>query len=501
MPLIRKNIIANLIGSAWVALISIAFIPLYLHFMGMESYGLVGFYLTLQALFSVLDMGLTATVSRELARLSSFPDKAGEMRDLVRTLEVIYWAISLLILLFVALFAPWIASEWLNVTTLSNETVQLSLILMGVMIALRMPYGFYSGVLLGLQSQVLLNSIKIIVETLKSGGAVLILWLVSPSIVSFFIWQLMASIIGLCLMAAVSWQQLPSGGRSQFQFSILRGVWRFTAGMSGIAITAMILTQSDKIMLSKMLSLEVFAYYALASSVALGLYVIISPIFSAVYPKLSQLVANNDNNALIMLYHNSCQLMTVIVMPIALVICFYSENLLQIWIQDTDISSQAAPLLSLLIIGTAMNGMMNIPYALQLAYGRPKLIVYMNITAIIVLLPPLMWAASVYGALGGALIWLILNIGYVVLGVFFIHQNALKTELLSWVIYDVGLPSLSAFVVTVTLWSFLPRGMEDGAYFIWIFVSYLLALIATLLTAANMRNLLVKQWKTNLSRD
>lgn len=62
MSLVRKNIIANLTGSGWVALMSFAFVPLYIHFMGIESYGLVGFYLTLQALFAVLDMGLTATV-------------------------------------------------------------------------------------------------------------------------------------------------------------------------------------------------------------------------------------------------------------------------------------------------------------------------------------------------------------------------------------------------------------------------------------------------------
>lgn len=499
MSLVRNNIIANLIGSGWVALISIAFIPLIIHFIGIESYGLVGFYLTLQALFAVLDMGLTATVSRELARLTLTSDKSQEMRNLVRTLEMMYWGIALLILLVVVLLAPWVSTRWLNVSVLSDEDVRFTLILMGIMIALRMPYGFYSGALLGLQHQVLLNVIKITVETLKSGGAVLILWLLSPTIISFFIWQASVSGVGLFLIAVVLWRQMPAGISPKFQFRTFKKIWHFTVGMSGISITAAILTQSDKLVLSKMLSLENFAYYALASSISMGLYVIISPIFSAVYPKFSQLVAGNDDSALTVLYHKSCQFMTVLVMPVALVICFYSETLLEIWTQDIDVSKQAGPILSLLIIGTALNGMMNIPYALQLAYGHPKLVVYMNIIAIVVLLPPLMWATSIYGAMGGAMIWVMLNVGYVVFGTIAVHRKALSSEWRGWAVYDFGLPSLCALAITMLLWFVKPTNIADAGQLGWIIVIYLLTLIATLLSAAEMRKMLLSLWKNKLN--
>ena len=41
--------------------------------------------------------------------------------------------------------------------------------------------------------------------------------------------------------------------------------------MSGIAVLAVILTQMDKVILSRMLPLEMFGYYALASTVATSL--------------------------------------------------------------------------------------------------------------------------------------------------------------------------------------------------------------------------------------
>ena len=59
--------------------------------------------------------------------------------------------------------------------------------------------------------------------------------------------------------------------KAVFQKQLLKGIWRFTAGMSGISILAVILTQLDKVILSKMLSLEMFGYYTLASMVAMSL--------------------------------------------------------------------------------------------------------------------------------------------------------------------------------------------------------------------------------------
>ena len=75
---------------------------------------------------------------------------------------------------------------------------------------------------------------------------------------------------------------------------------------------AVILTQLDKIILSKVLTLEAFGYYSLAWMVASGLYYVVSPIFSALFPRFSQLATLDNSQALIQLYHRSCQLMSVI---------------------------------------------------------------------------------------------------------------------------------------------------------------------------------------------
>lgn len=489
MSLVRKNIAANLIGNIWVALVSIAFIPLYIHFMGMESYGLVGFYVTLQALFAVLDMGLTATVSRELARLSVSTDNGQEMRDLVRTLEVAYWGIALAIMLVVILMAPWIASNWLNVEQLSIETVHQAIVLMGLMIALRMPYGFYGGGLLGLQHQVLLNVIKVAVETLRSGGVVLVLWWVSSEITAFFLWQLLISACGILVLALSLWRRLPKAtDHPRCQFSIFSRLWRFAAGMGVIAVLSSILVQMDKAILSKMVTLETFAYYSLASTVAVGLYMIIGPLFSALYPRFTQLLANQNLIELRDLYHKGCQMMTVLVMPVALAVSFFSDELLQLWVRDEAVVRNTAPILSLLILGTALNGMMNLPFALQMAHGWTRLAIGMNVVAILLLLPALFLAVKSYGVLGAASIWLLLNVGYIVFGLILMHRKIFRGELISWVANDFGLPSVAVVGVMAGFVFLMPQEATELVRLAWILLAVLVAFCVAVWVAPAIRN-------------
>lgn len=493
MSLVRRNIVANAIGSGWAALLLLAFVPLYIHFMGVEAYGLVGFFATLQVVFSVLDLGLTGTLSRELARLSALGEAgAGQMRNVVRTLETVYWALAGLIVTVVALAADWIATGWLNTNQLPPEVVRLSVTLMGAVIAFRMPYGFYSGGLIGLQRQVLLNGMKIGVETFRNGGGVLVLWLLAPTITAFFTWHALASMIGAFLFRLVLWRHLPPADTpARFAPALFGQLWRYGAGLGGIGILAMLVVELDKVILSKMLPLEEFGYYMLASTLALGINLIIVPIFSAMLPRLTQLVAGGDDAGLRQLYHKGCQLMTVLVMPVALGLCFFSEPILHIWTRNATIAQFAAPLLSLLSVGTALNALMNVPYALQLAHGWTKLALISVAVAVVVLVPALIWMIAHYGAIGAASIWVMLNLGTMLFSLPIIHARFLRGEFRRWLLADFASPTAAVLAVVGLGWAFMPLDMGMGGQAAWILASVLASLLGGGMLAPVTRSLLL----------
>jgi len=427
---------------------ALAFIPLYIKFMGAESYGLVGIFATLQAMFVLLDMGLSTTLTREMARLSVLEGKELEMRNLVRTLELIYWSVAVLIGIVILILSPFIAEHWVKASQLSTQTIKQALIIMGFAMALQWPAAFYRGGLTGLQKQVMLNAINIGISTLRGGGAVLILWLISPTIQAFFSWQIIISLLNTGCFAYYLWKQFPRiEMKPSFQKKLLAGIWRFAAGMSGITVLATILTQVDKVILSKMLPLEMFGYYTLAGVVAMSLFRLIGPVFSAIYPRLTQLVSLVDQEGLKQLYHKSCQLMSVLILPATVVVALFSYEILLIWTQNPVTAEKTHLLVSILICGTALNGLMNIPYGLQLAHGWTRLAFNTNLIAIVILVPIVIFLTRRFGVVGGASGWVILNAGYVLFTIYFMHKRLLPTEKWRWYWQDVGVPLVSSLLI------------------------------------------------------
>ena len=56
--MLRTNILANLIGNGWIALLTLVATPIQIHLLGVEAYGLVGLITVLQIVFATLDLGL-----------------------------------------------------------------------------------------------------------------------------------------------------------------------------------------------------------------------------------------------------------------------------------------------------------------------------------------------------------------------------------------------------------------------------------------------------------
>lgn len=136
---IRANLAANVVGALWAALIQVAVIPFYIRLMGIEAYGLIGFFVVLQSALQLLELGLGPTANRELARYSAQAAKATEARDFLRTFEVPFWAAGGLAAATIVGLAPLISAHWLRASTLSPQVVVTAVQLMGLMAALQLP--------------------------------------------------------------------------------------------------------------------------------------------------------------------------------------------------------------------------------------------------------------------------------------------------------------------------------------------------------------------------
>jgi O-antigen/teichoic acid export membrane protein len=438
---IKINLASNFVGRVCVGIISMISVPIYIHLLGMEAYGLVGVGVTLTALAQVLDLGLSTTMSREMARLSSLSGAEQEARDLVRTLESIYWLIGITAALAIIMLAPFIAHRWVHAQGLSPHTVQWAIILLGGIFAFQWPDSFYAGGLMGLQRQVAINCIRVATAIGLMAGSLLILKLVSNSILAFFTWQIIGYGAQTITLMILVWRFLPPSPRpAKFDTGLLAKNMRFTAGVSGVMLMSVVLTQLDKVLLVNQLPLKLFGYYALATALASNLLFPVPPIVTAVFPRMAQLAAAKNTKELTLLYHKSCQLLSLVIIPTWIIVAVFSRQILLLYLHNAETAQHVYMLLSLLLTGSALNALVTLPFFLQLAYGYTRLSLYKSTLSVIIFVPALSWMLHRYQAEGAAWMWILLNGSYVIFEIPLMHRRLLRGETRQWYLRDVGLP-------------------------------------------------------------
>jgi O-antigen/teichoic acid export membrane protein len=455
--LIRQNALANLLGHGWATALQLVLTPFYIRFLGIEAYALIGFYLMLVATVQIFDFGLSQTLNRELSRLSVNAQEFRRSRDLLRTLECIYWPVVVVVCSFLLILTPALARGFLN-------------------------------------AQVLANGLRIFLSTLTGVGAILVILFVSRSIIAFFWWQAICAAVALVVFSFALYRSLPDQThKARFRSELLAKVWRFATGITAISLSALILTQFDKWILAKILPLAAFGYFMLAVTVAGGLNLMVTPLFNAVFPRFSGLVAEGKEDTLLGLYHLATAAMAVFLLPVTLCLCLFANEVLFIWTANPEVAHQSGPLLAVLVLGTALNGLFHIPYALALAKGQTGFVALMNFVAIAILVPAVWYFAGLYGAIVAAVSWFALNLAYLFVFVPIVHRQFHARDRVQWIVRDIGEPlALSLLVLGLARW-LLPEGLGRLATTGYIGAALLAAVLVTVGLSPRVRRL---AWET-----
>ncbi len=446
---IPRNLAFGLTASIWSALIGLAVVPIYLKSLGVEAYGLIGVYSSAAALFSLLDFGLAPAINREVAR-STAQGNMHPARELLHTLAVVYWSMAFAIMALMMIVAPVVAKAWLNTRHLPETTITTSLMLIGLAIACRWPHSLYVGALIGAERLALVSVISMFMSLLGSGGAVAVLVWITPDIEAFFLWQCVVGMVHVVVLRAAAWRVLGRGASRGFSTDALRGIWRFSAGSSGVAVTALLLTQIDKVILSGVLSLAAFGEYTLATVVVSAIYLAVNPVFNVIYPRFTMLVASRDEVTLQSLYRIGTQVFAATLFPVCMVIAVFSEEIVAVWTGSREIAGRISLVVALLAAGSALHSVMYFPYALQLAYGLPRMPLQINLLLLAIAVPAIAVLSWLHGAIGGAAAWFLLFTVYLLLGAWMTHRVLLVGLGAKWLLVDVGRPlaiALSAGIV------------------------------------------------------
>ncbi len=410
-PAIARNIAANAIGGALTMALTLLAVPIQTRLLGVETYGLLAFMASLQALASLLDLGLGTTAVRELSSDHS-PQRQGSA-PLIAMLHGAYWALGLAVGVLLVAAAPAIATHWIQPGGVDPGLVTWALRMTGATLAVRWPVAFYAGVLTGLQRLDVLNLIKIAVTVLRLGGgiAVLLAW---PQLAALLIWLLIVATLEVVLMAVACRRLLPAIGRvPRLEAAALARIWRYAAAVNLIAVQSIIITQADRLLLGRLTSREELGNYAIAYNLAMGISLIQGFVTAALMPALSADASAGRWDELRLRFEKGTQVLLFATALPAGMLMFFSAQLLAFFL-PAEVVAGAAPIMTWLAVGFLLSVVSAMPFVLALAVGRTRPALITNSVVPLLYLPALWLLIEHHGGLGCAWGWAGLGLVYTI---------------------------------------------------------------------------------------
>lgn len=483
-----------------MALAGILTVPLYAKYLGAEAYGIVGVYAMLQAWFQALDIGLSTTLSRESSLYHADHAREKTFLRVKRIMEKFFYAAGAGAIVFFAVSKDWIADHWLNVKSDSIDEVKISLLLIGVVIAVRWCSCLYRGIVTGFEQQVWLGQLNVCVATCRFIVPLPVVVYVDNRLTVYFAIQI--------IVALLEWLALfIKSNRSHKALSIknaekkevneeLKGIFKFTTGVALTSMIWVVMTQTDKLVLSKFISLEDFGKVSMAILLANGINMVSGPVSMALLPRLTR-IATQDHQQLLAVYRQFTQIVAAIIFPIGFAMFFCSRYVIYGWTGDMGLAENIGVVMGGYAIGNSIMAINSFGYYLQYAKGNIALHVIGNVITVLIYVPLVSVLTYLYGAVGSALVWAVINLLYFVFWMPRIHSLLAKEIAWVWVRDDVVRIAVAAVIPILIANYFMPDDAGRLQSILIVIAVTLFSMVGSCFAAPTIRKAIVDFSKKN----
>ena len=473
---IIKNISWNFISGIWTAVIILIVTPIYLSKLGLNLYSIIGLWLILQAIMSLFDFGLGATLTKEFASISNQNVKYQNASDILRTIEILYWCISAICVFLIIIITYFLLDEWINFKFNKVENISSIIFFMSVSVFFQFPNVLYINGLIGLQKHQLASILQIIGNTFKFGFGVFIFFN-QPNLLYFFYAQIIIAIFQTFITRHFLWKSIPIEGIKKpiFNTLIIKKIAGFSKQMALTSILAVIISNADRLFIIKFLPIEELSRYSIAFTATGFLQLAIQPFYRSYFPRYSKLFSENDFDNLEKEYFNSNKLISLLIISLSVICFIFADDIFFIWMGKYDLV--LIKVFRFLIFGMMFSGLGWLPAAFQQSIGWPELHVKMMLLSLLIAFPIVFFAIDYFGVIGASFIWFIHGIVDITIGLWIMHKSVLKGKLNKWYLEIFIPPFLYSFPIAFISNLFKPSGLNRFNTFIWLLFTTLIIFI------------------------
>jgi O-antigen/teichoic acid export membrane protein len=389
----RRNTLYNLCGSLLSMAAALITVPLFIHKIGTEKYGVLAIVWLFIGYFGVFDLGLSRATANQIAKLKDDRDRAS-----------VFWTAILLnaVIGVVGGIVLYLVGGLLFRFTLKMPgSMRASAISMMPWLAAAVPVATITGVLTGtLEGCERFLSVNI----LQVCGSILLQ--VVPLTVAFLLGSNLEWLIGSAILARlvttlpffvstvrtlpVGRPQIPSRRWAKVLFGY--GAWVTVSN-----IIAPVFNSVDKFMIGGISGLSSVTYYSVPERLSRQASIFPGALARTLFPRLS---AGEHQDAKETAKRSLIALLAVLT-PITGLAVLGIRPFLSHWI-DPRFAEFAGPVGAVVSVSIWINGLAYVPYALVEARGRPDLTAKFHIIEVVPHLLLLWYCLHKFGLIGGA---------------------------------------------------------------------------------------------------
>ncbi|QXZ09309.1 flippase [Comamonas sp. Y33R10-2] len=386
-----KNISINLFGTVIPFLIAIPAMGLVARIIGVEAFGLFTLALAISGTSSILDMGTTKALVREVA---IYEEDDAHVRKIFYT----SFFVVIIISLFVVLLGFYFLGDfvvWLNVDEIKKSELKAAIILLFLSVPLTvlslLCLGYYEGV----QDFLSLNKLKI------SNG---LLISVMPLIAVFFYDNIFGAVLGILVARFISFfiNIRTIFKRIGFEISldsaIVKRLFRFGGWLTISNIISVLMQYADRFIISNLSGAKNISAYTAPAEIISRITIIPTTLVKVAFPSL---VKEKEDEGI---YAKTLSLLIIFGVVILIGGLFLGEWFLKIWLGSA-FDSRSVLIFQILLGGVFFNILAQAPYLKIQSKGYSNITAYVHAFELIPYFFILFILIDKYSLLGVAIAW------------------------------------------------------------------------------------------------
>lgn len=398
---LARNAAWNLLGQGAPVLVAIFTIPVLLHTLGAERFGVLTLAWIVVGYMSLFDFGMGRALTGLIAeRLGAGKEEA---------IPGLFWTAFCLMLLLgfggaaVGIpLADWLAGSVLRLPSELRSESLLAFQLLAISLPFNISTAGLRGTLEAYQRFSLTSILRLImgISTFLAPVAVLpFSHSLAPVVAALVVTRVIAWVLHLwvCLRVVPGLRQ-PAIQRAAFQPLLTTGGWMTVTNIAGGLMTVM-----DRFMLGAMISAAAVAYYATPFDAVTKVLILPAALTGVMFPAFATRYAV-DRLTAARLVERTLLAIYLVVFPVALTTVVLARPGLSIWLGEA-FASESAQVLQWLALGVLANSLATVPFALLQAAGRADLPARLHLAELPIYLVLLWILVRLDGVNGAAIAW------------------------------------------------------------------------------------------------